>query len=207
MINNLPFRNWTILSLLLISLMLTGNLAVGQSNQPTGLAIGDTVADFQAVGVNGDTFQLSAELAHSPVVILFYRGQWCPVCSRHLRAVQDSAYLIANQGATLVAISPERPPYAAQMAQKTAVGFPLLYDEDYNIAQQFDVLFQPDKATRAFYNTVLGADLKEAHSDDTERLPVPATFIVNQDGVIVWRHFDPNYKHRASIADILRHVP
>ncbi|MCA1761082.1 MAG: hypothetical protein LC658_15045, partial [Bacteroidales bacterium] len=53
------------------------------------------------------------------------------------------------------------------------------------------------------YNTMLGANLKEAHSDDSQRLPIPATYVINTDGKIVWRHFDPDYKKRSTVEDIV----
>lgn len=83
----------------------------------------------------------------------------------------------------------------------------MLFDEGYKISNLFDVTFLPNKATRISYNTALGAKLKEAHSDDSERLPIPATFIIDTDGKIVWRHFDPDYKERASVKDIVDNIP
>lgn len=182
------------------------SMSYPKAEEISGLAVGDTVSDFSAVGVNVDTFQLYKTIAESPVVLIFYRGQWCPVCSRHISALQDSMHLIASQGATLVGVSPEKPSYAQQMADHTQAQFPLLYDMDYKIAIQFGVLFQPPKATRLLYNNALNANLQDAHSDDTERLPIPATYIIDQQGVIVWRHVEPDYKRRASVAAILQHL-
>jgi peroxiredoxin len=56
---------------------------------------------------------------------------------------------------------------------------------------------------RIMYNTMLGAKLKRAHSDDSQRLPIPATFVISKDGKIVWRQFDPDYKKRSSVEEIL----
>lgn len=53
------------------------------------------------------------------------------------------------------------------------------------------------------YNTVLNAKLKKTHSDDSQRLPIPATYIINKDGIIIWRQFDPNYKKRSNVSEIL----
>jgi peroxiredoxin len=89
-------------------------------------------------------------------------------------------------------------------AQKTGASFTLLHDENYKISNAFDVAFKPDNQSRDLYNEKLNANLDQAHSDNSERLPIPATFILDQSGKVVWRHFNPNYKERASTQQILK---
>ncbi|MBC7124904.1 MAG: AhpC/TSA family protein [Bacteroidales bacterium] len=172
-----------------------------------GLQVGDYVKDFTAKDQHNSTFVLSDALKKSPVVVIFYRGQWCPICNKHLSTLQDSLQLIYAKGATVVAISPEKPEYLERTAEKTHASFSLLYDEGYKIANMFDVTFKPDSLTTVMYNTVLGANLKEANTDDSQRLPIPATFIIGTDGKILWRHFDPDYKKRSTVQDIVNNLP
>jgi len=189
--------------------LISNTLSMAQTNnnaEPKGLDIGDKAPLFEALTHNGESFSLTQSLKKGPVVILFYHGQWCPICNRHLSNLQDSLNLIQEAGATVVAISPEKPELMKKTANKTRAEFTLLYDEGYTICNAFDVTFTPDKATKMKYNTMLGADLENAHSDESTRLPVPATFIIDQDGKIVWRHFDPNYKNRATTSQILKHL-
>jgi peroxiredoxin len=176
-------------------------------NQAKGLQVGDTVANFSAIDLHDSKFILSDALKKGPVVVIFYRGQWCPVCNKHLNHLQDSLQLIYKKGATVIAVSPERSEFLKRTAEKTHASFALLYDEGYKISDLFDVTFKPDSFTIFKYNTFLGADLKNANTDNTQRLPVPATFIIGQDGKIIWRHFDPDYKKRASVDDIVRNLP
>lgn len=141
------------------------------------------------------------------MVVVFIRGQWCPFCNKHLSHLQDSLSLIYEKNASVVIISPEKSEFIKKTIQKTGAEFTILYDEGYKISDAFDLTFKPDNATRLMYNTLLGAKLKESHSDDTERLPVPATFIIDTDGKIVWRHFDPDYKKRSTVSDIVKNIP
>lgn len=134
--------------------------------------------------------------------MIFYRGFWCPVCNRHLGKIQDSLKLITEKGAVVIAVSPEKPEFLDKMSEKTGAQFTLLYDEDYKIADAYDVTFKPTSIEIFSYNFV-GAKLKETHSDDSQRLPIPATYIISQDGKIAWRQFDPNYKNRSTVNDIL----
>jgi peroxiredoxin len=176
-------------------------------NEVNGAQVGDVVKDFSALDMFGKKFNLSEALKKGPIVLVFYRGQWCPFCNKHLSAIQDSLNLITDKGATVVAVSPEKPDYLQKTVEKTNATFTLLYDEDYKISSQFDVLFLPEGAARTKYNTFLGANLSEAHSDDSQQLPVPATFIISSERHIVWRHFDRNHKKRSTVADIVKNLP
>lgn len=175
--------------------------------QAKGLQIGDTVKDFTAKDLHDSTFILTQALKKGPVVVIFYRGQWCPICNKHLSTLQDSLSLIYEKGATVIAISPEQSEFLKRTAEKTHASFSLLYDEGYKIADLFDVTFKPDALTTLMYNTVLSAKLKQANTDDSQRLPIPATFIIGKDGKIVWRHFDPDYKKRSTVKDIVTNIP
>jgi len=168
---------------------------------------GQTVADFELSDQFEEAFRLSDALQRGPVVLVFYRGQWCPYCSRHLSALQDSLHRITELGATVLAISPEKPVYLQQMAEKTSAGFRLLYDKDYAIAAAFGILFDPGQANKDLYNNRLQANMREAHGNELELLPVPATFIINQRGELVWRQLDPDYRIRSTVQDILDHLP
>jgi len=199
-----------ILTILLLTFLTSNIMAQTEYkrvNEAQGLQVGTTITDFSATDVNGNTFNLQEALQKGPVVLVFYRGQWCPVCNRHLSNLQDSLQLIYSAGASVIAVSPEKQEYLKKTADKTHATFTLLYDEGYKIANQFDVTFKPDAITRTLYNTALGADLKNANSDDSERLPIPATFIIGKDSKIVWRQFDPDYKKRSTVEDILNNLP
>lgn len=172
-----------------------------------GLSVGANVPMFTALNLKDEKIELTELLKNGPVVIMFYRGQWCPICNKHLKNLQDSLQAIYDKGAYVLAISPERSEFLKRTAEKTKASFDLLHDEDYKISKAYDVLFRPDSVSRFMYNTILRANLSEAHSDNSEQLPIPATFIISKDGKVVWRHFDPDYKKRSSIKDIIANIP
>ena len=208
--NNSIFAGSKIMTILLLAFLNSNIMA--QTNYKTvkeakGLQVGETIKDFSAVDLHDSTFTLSEALKKGPVVVIFYRGQWCPVCNKHLSHLQDSLQLIYEKGATVIAVSPEQSEFLKRTAEKTHASFSLLYDEGYKISDLFDVTFKPDTMTTIMYNTLLGANLKKANTDDSQRLPIPATFIIGTDGKIVWRHFDPNYKNRSTVKEILVNIP
>ena len=172
-------------------------------NDAKGLSVGFEAPMFVAKDAHNNEFSLSESLKNGPVVIIFYRGNWCPVCTKHLSKIQDSLNLITKTGATIVAVSPEKSTNMEKMKEKTGARFSLLYDDGYKISKAFDVNFDPSKGETRKYNMFLGANLKEANSNESPQLPIPATYVINKDGIISWRHFDPNYKNQASVKDII----
>ena len=172
-------------------------------NKANGLAIGEKVKDFSGIDQNGNTIQLSNLLKKGKVVIVFYRGQWCPICMPHIKKLQDGLGKIKEKGASILLISPENQENIQKTILKTNVTIPILYDKDYEIMKSFDVDFTPGKTLRFVYNKILNANLKNAQSDDSQTLPVPATYITDTDGMVLWRQFNRDYKKRSRIKDIL----
>ncbi len=175
-------------------------------NEAKGLATGLKAPIFKARDQNGKLFSLDSALKKGPVVVIFYRGYWCPYCNKHLQKLQDSLSFIYEKGASVVAISPEKPEYALKTVEKTHASFTLLYDEGYRISDAFDLTFLPSATQLVLYNIALNGALKKSHSDESQRLPIPATYIINQEGIIIWRQFDPNYKIRSNVKDIIENI-
>lgn len=94
---------------------------------------------FSAIDAGKNIFSLKEALTNGPVVIIFYRGFWCPFCNKHLAQIQDSLNLITDKGTTVIAVSPEKPEYLEIMAKKTGAKFILLYDEGYKIEDGINV--------------------------------------------------------------------
>ena len=174
-------------------------------DQVDGLKVGNQVENLSIEISRDKKTSLDELLSQSEyLVIVFYRGQWCPVCNKHLSKLNEHYADIKDLDAQLVAISPEKPDYQAKTQDKTGAEFLLGFDQNYQLAKAFDILYQPNGAKRTMYNVTLGAKLKKAHSDDSQRLPVPATFILNKDREIIWRQFDRNYKDRSTAEEILK---
>lgn len=175
-------------------------------SEVNGLKSGELAPDFTAFNIYDESFSLSNALSDGEVVLIFIRGQWCPFCNKHLKMIQDNLALIYDKGASVVVVSPEKSEFIKKTIEKTGAEFNILYDEGYKIAEAYDVIFKPSAIHRAMYNMVLGAKLKESHSDDSEQLPVPATYIISKEGKIKWRQFNPDYKKRSQIQDIIKNL-
>ena len=168
-----------------------------------GLSVGDSVSDFSTVDQNEDPFVFSEALKEGPLLLIFYRGQWCPFCNKHLSDLQDSLPLLRDLGLNIVAVSPEKPTFLDQMSENNKLDYRLIYDEGYQISYDFQLLFNPKSSLKKFYNERLNANLSFAHDDERAYLPIPATYLIDKEGFVLWRHFDPNYKNRSTVLEII----
>lgn len=176
-----------------------------QAQKPEGLFINSKAPEFLLKDQNGATVSLKELRKKGPVVLLFYRGYWCPFCSKELKAFQDSLSLLEAKGARVVAITPEKSEGIDSTARKTGAGFPLLYDEDMKITTAYAGAYPVDDRTVNRYK-MAGIDLLRLNGQKAAQLPVPAVYIINRDGAVTFRYFDENYRNRPSVQLILKNL-
>lgn len=169
---------------------------------PEGLFINSKAADFKARDQHGNEVRLKDLLKKGKVVLVFYRGEWCPYCNKHLQKLEDSLSLIKEKGATLVAVSPELPANIMKTVEKTKAGYSILYDEGLKIMKAYEVEYEVPENTLKRYRSA-GIKLNENNGKNGNYLPVPATYIIDKDFSITYRFFDPDYKKRPSVKEIL----
>ncbi len=171
--------------------------------KPEGLFINSKAADFKAQDQNGKEVSMKELRKKGNVVVIFYRGNWCPYCNRQLKKLQDSLEQIVAKGASIVAITPEGPEGIDSTVAKTGATFPLIYDKDMKIAKAYQVSYKVDDRTLGRYKNA-GIDLLKNNNQAKDAyLPVPAVYIVNTDGAVTFRYFEEDYKKRVTVKDIL----
>jgi len=172
---------------------------------PKGLAVQIKAPDFSAKDQTGATINLTDQLKKGSVVLVFYRGQWCPYCNKQLKKLEDSLHLIKAKGASLIAVTPEKPENITKTIAKTKASYPILFDEGLQIMKNYDVAYAVDNKTIESYKKY-GIDFNETNGVNGANLPVPAIYVINKEGVIVFRHFDADYRKRATVQEILMHL-
>jgi len=172
-------------------------------DKPEGLFINSKAPDFKAKDQNGAEVSLKDLRKKGPVVVIFYRGHWCPYCNKELQRVQDSLSFLTAKGAQVVAITPEMNEGIAKTVEKTGASFPILYDQDMKIAKGYGVSFEVDEKTAQRYKS-FGNDLLAINGQKGKPyLPVPAVYIVNRDGSVTYRFFEADYRKRPSVKELL----
>ncbi|WP_200252499.1 peroxiredoxin-like family protein, partial [Lamprobacter modestohalophilus] len=168
-----------------------------------GLAVGTQAPDFNLPNAFGERVRLSDLLAEGPVVLTFYRGAWCPYCNLQLRALQQSLPEIEARGAQLVAVTPQLPDKSREQVEDDGYAFEVLSDLDDRVMQAYDLYFEVPADLDAVYRERLGLDLAEYNGPDRRVLPVPATFVIDGDGVIRAAFADVDYRKRMEPAAII----
>ena len=178
------------------------SIAAFSQQSPEGLFIASKAPDFKASDQNGNEIKLKDLLKKGKVVLVFYRGQWCPYCNRQLKRLGDSLQFIKDKGATLLAVSPEKPESIRLTVEKAKVEYPVLYDEGLRIMKAYDVEFEvPENTLTRYRNT--GINIEDNNGKNGKYLPVPAVYIIDQDQTILYRFFEPDYKKRPTVKEIL----
>lgn len=171
--------------------------------KPEGLFINSKAPDFKAKDQNGVDINLKDIRKKGPVVIIFYRGNWCPYCNKELTRLQDSLQLITEKGAQVIAVTPEASEGIAKTIEKTKATFSIVHDEEMKIAKSYKVAYDVDERTTSRYKS-FGNDLLAVNQQKLKVvLPVPAVYIVNKEGSVTYRYFNEDYKKRPAIKDIL----
>jgi peroxiredoxin len=156
---------------------------------------GEQAPDFTLADTRGNVVKLSHLLKQGPVVITFYRGQWCPYCHLALRAYQQAVPLLQAERTTLVAISPQMPHHSQALAEKLGLTFALLSDRGNQVARAYGLAFTIEEALRRAHLRV-GADLPAFNGTDAWELPMAGTFLVDRSGTVRVAFVDPDFTRR-----------
>jgi peroxiredoxin len=190
--------------ILFVSILLAMHHSYAQE-APEGLFLNSKAPDFKAKDQNGVEVKLKDLLKKGKVVLVFYRGYWCPYCNRELKRLEDSLQFIKDKGATVIAVTPEIPENVKKTIDQTKAEFSILYDEGLKIMKAYEVEFEvPENTVTRYRNT--GLDLEKINGKDWKYLPVPAVYIIDKEANIVYRFFDADYKKRPSIAEIIKNL-
>ena len=159
--------------------------------------------DFTAPTYEGRDVTLSDQYKKGPVVLIFYRGEWCPYCNIHLKSFQERLDDFQKLGATILAVSVDKQEYGVKIVQKDSLGFEVISDPGAKILQEYNVVYKvPDDLAQKYLNEY-HLDL-EAHSGRKDHvIAVPATYVIDMTGKIIFAYANVDYKVRTTPEEIL----
>ncbi len=166
------------------------------------LKSGDQAPDFTLPNAKGEIIHLSQTLLRGPVVVVFYRGAWCPYCNLHLNALEKALPKITGVGGSLLAISPQTPDNSISLAQRNNLTYDVLTDSHNQVARAFGLVYQLSPAIIKLYDS-FGVSLSKFNGDESNELPVSGTFVIGQDKQIAWAYAELDYTKRAEPEDII----
>lgn len=164
--------------------------------------VGESLPEFLLPSDQGRLVSLSGLLADGPVVIVFRRGHWCPYCQIATASLARIEQKARDLGAKVVAITPDREQFSKELKSAASASFPILTDIDNGYALSVGLAISVGEEMRAFMS-VRGRDLATYQGNDAWLLPIPATFVLDRQGIVRMRHVDPDYRLRPPVEQIL----
>jgi peroxiredoxin len=177
---------------------------LADSNAIQGLSIGEKAPSFTLPDATGKNVSLSTSLKEGPVVLSFYRGSWWPYCQIELRELHGILPDIKNLSGSVIAISPEKPDNTLTMLEKLELPFPVLTDVNGDVMREYKVAWKLPEEIKENYIKHMKRDYTIINSGAGWELPIPATFIINQNGEIVFKYVNADYTKRLEPSEVLK---
>ncbi|AQQ31217.1 peroxiredoxin-like family protein [Burkholderia cenocepacia] len=174
-------------------------IASGQAGR--AIKAGDRAPSFKLKDQDGSDVSSAALLVKGPLVVTFYRGVWCPYCNIELQAINEVLPEIRAYGANVVAISPQTPVNSRKSVRTNELGFPVLSDVNGQTGADFGLRFAlPDYLVELYKN--LKNDLPAFNNDPSWTLPMPARYVIGQNGIVLYSEVNPDYTRRPDPSDM-----
>jgi len=165
------------------------------------LQAGDQAPDFTLTDSDQNDISLNSLLSNGPVVLSFYRGVWCPYCNLELKALEEAAADIRTAGAMLVAVSMQGASDSRKSQKDNNLSFPILTDKAGELAEKFGIRWTLQDYVIPFH-LGFGVELPKIHGDGQWNLPMPARYVIDNDGSIAYSEVNPDYTRRPEPSDL-----
>jgi len=168
-----------------------------------GLSVGSRAPDFTLVNAFGKQIKLTAQLKQGPVILVFYRGAWCPFCNLHLHALKKSVVEFKKYKAQVIAVTPQQPDQSLKQVNKDKYPFEIVSDLDDTVMKQYGLYYELSPELNKLYKSK-GLDVETFNGKGRTALPVPGTFVIGKEGLIKAVHMEHDYKERMEPAEIIK---
>lgn len=167
-----------------------------------GIKVGEKAPGFVLNNALGKQVSLNDKLKQGPVVLVFYRGAWCPFCNMHLHVLQESLPEFKKYGAQLITITPQTPDKSVEQFKQKGYPFEVLSDLDSKVMKDYKLYFELPAELVDVYKKH-GLDIEAFNGKDRNVLPVPGSFVIDTNGIVRAMHADTDYKKRMEPSAII----
>jgi peroxiredoxin len=169
------------------------------------LQVGARIPEFTLPDHNGKPVSSTDLLSKGRLVLCFFRGRWDPFCCGQMEAMNRTVDEIEQRGASIAAISPQTVKQSFFMADQHRLRFPLISDAGNQVARQFGLVYRVPPEQESIYRRAF-INLPLANGDESWELPIPATYVIDQDGNVLYASANEDYTERPEPAEILAHL-
>jgi len=186
----------------ILALMISLNLSAQIDNEH--LKVGELAPEITGVDQNGKKINSTDILKYNKILLVFYRGNWCPHCKKHLASLQERLDEFIEKGVYVLVVTPETVERTKQTSEMWHINFSIVHDVGNKIMNDYKVAFEVNQDNVPNYYGIVSKRVAEYNVENNNVLPVPATYIIGQDGKISYVQYDPNYKNRSDFSEILK---
>lgn len=207
----------TFLVLLLTTFVLShGNRVVAaeyadlpaSAQETTPLRTGDKAPRFTVRTVDDEPFVFDPDHLERPVILISFRGGWCPYCNMHLSELRTVIPELKENGIDVLFLSNDRPELLySSLKMETqedidGLDYVILSDANINAARALGTAFRTDKGLTDYLDKK-GRDYAGSSIGNHNALAVPAVYVIDQSGEIVFDFINPDYKVRLPADELL----
>lgn len=168
------------------------------------LNVGEKAPVIIGIDQNGKEINSLEILKEKQIMLLFYRGNWCPYCRKHLKSLQENLEEFTKKGIYVIVVTPEVTEKTTETAEKLNVSFSIIYDKDNKIMNDYKVAFDVNEKNVTSYFNFTKKKIKDYNDDGNDVLPVPATYLIDNKCKIAYVQYDTDYKNRSDFKEILK---
>lgn len=188
--------------ILLFALIFFTNLSFSQIDNEH-LNIGDLAPPINGIDQFDKVINSDDILKEQKVLLVFYRGNWCPYCKKHLASLQENLEDLKKKGLYVIVITPEKVEKIIETTKDMNATFSILHDANDKIMKDYKVAFEVNKNNVTSYFGVTQKKIRIYNDENNNTLPVPATYLINKDGKISYVHYNPDYHERSDFREII----
>jgi len=166
------------------------------------LQISDAAPEIIGIDQNGKSINSNVILKTDKILLVFYRGNWCPHCKKHLGTLQEHLNDFTQKGVFVIVVTPETVEKTIETSEKLKTNFSIVHDLNNKIMTDYKVIYEVNNESVPNYYKQI-TEMTKKHNGDNNVLPVPATYLIDTDGKIRYVQYDPNYKKRSDFDEIL----
>jgi peroxiredoxin len=174
-----------------------------QNIENGSIKVGAIVAPFSLLNTKNQLIHSKDILSKGKIILAFFRGSWCPYCNLELRELQNNIAKIAGKNTTLLAVSPQSPDHSMALTDKHELTFEVLTDKNNALAKQLGISFKLQEFALPIYQAI-GINLEEFNLNNENALPIPAVFVIDTDGSVIYKFIDTDYRNRLDIDELIQ---
>jgi peroxiredoxin len=167
------------------------------------LEIGENAPQISGIDQFNNLIDSNIILKNNKILLVFYRGNWCPYCRKHLKSLQENLKLLQEKGLFVIVVTPEKVEKTVETSNKLQTTFSIIHDIDNKIMKDYKVAFEVNNETVTSYYRFTKNKIAQYNIENDNTLPVPATYLINSTGKIMYVQYNPDYHVRSDFKEII----